>query len=105
MEKQRSKNAYDNSREIYVITHGRKCMVFPRAYFEKTEWMNFEYIKLPAPSAYDKILKKHYGNYQELPPVDQRGQHHSIFFDPDKPYTKYIGVMSKEELRKHLNNY
>lgn len=105
MEKQRSKTAYDNSREIYVITHGRKCMVFPRAYFEKAEWMDFEYIKLPAPSAYDKILKKHYGNYQELPPVDQRGQHHSIFFDPDKPYTKYIGVMSKEELRKHLNNY
>lgn len=105
MEKVRSRIPYDDARDVYVITHGRKCMVFPRAYFEKVEWMDFEYIKLPVPTAYHEILKDHYGDYEQLPPVGERGQHHTIFFDPDKPYTDYIGVMTKEEVKKCLNDY
>lgn len=105
MEQLRSKIAYDNAQKVYVITHGRKCMVFPKAYFESVKLMEFEYIKLPVPTAYDAILKSHYGNYKELPPVEDRGQHHKIFFDPDKPYTEYIGVMTKKEAEKYLNNY
>lgn len=105
MESLRSRTAYNDAREVYVITHGRKCIVFPKAYYENTEWMDFEYIKLPVPTAYHDILSKHYGNYKQLPPIEERGTHHTIFFDPDQPYAEYIDVMSKEDILSRLNNY
>lgn len=101
----RSRTEYDDAQIVYIITHGARYMVFPRLYFENVEWMDFEYIKLPVPNAYDEILKCHYGNYMELPPMEERGKHHSIFFDPDKPYTEYVGVMTKEDAKKVLNDY
>lgn len=105
MEQIRSRVPYDTANKVSMITHGSRCMVFPREYFEHAQQLTFEYIKIPVPENYDVILKEHYGNYRELPPKEDRGQHHSIFFDPDKPYTEYIGVMTKEEAGRMLNNY
>lgn len=105
LEKLRSRFPYDNSENVYVITHGRKFLVFPREYYEHTKQATFEYIKLPIPEAYDRILKAHYGDYMQLPPEDARGKHHTIFFDPDKPFTEYVDVMTREDMKKHLNNY
>lgn len=105
IENLRSRIPYDSAEEIYVITHGRQCLVFPRVFYEETKQMAFEYIKLPVPTAYDEVLKKHYGDYKKLPPVEKRGQHHSIFFDPDKPYEEYVNVMTREEMKKQLNNF
>ncbi len=105
VEKCRSKVSYEKADEIYMITHGSRWMIFPKEYFEDALWRQFEYIRLPVPKAYEKILKSHYGDYRKLPPVEKRGVHHEIFFDPDKSYREYIGVMSKEEAEKCLNNY
>lgn len=105
MEKARSRIPYDTAKEVSIITHGNRCIFFPKVYFDHVKWMNFEYIKLPIPENSDEILKRHYGNYRELPPKEKRGQHHRIFFDPDKPYTEYIGIMTREEAEKLLNNY
>ena len=76
---------------------------FPRETVEKMA--KYGFLGIPVPKEYDNILKTHYGSYMELPPVGKRGQHHEILFDPDKPYTEYIGKFSKEEAQNLLNNY
>ena len=51
----------------------------------------FEFLELPIPSDYDRILKIEYGDYMSLPPIEERGEWHGgTFFDPDKPYTEYL---------------
>jgi len=40
--------------------------------------VEFEGKLYPAPKDYDVWLTKLYGNYMQLPPVDQRGGHHVI---------------------------
>jgi lipopolysaccharide cholinephosphotransferase len=65
----------------------------------ETVLLPFEDITIPVPIGYESCLKKRYGNFLTLPPVNERGKWHKnkIFFDPDKPYT-YYAKYSKAEL-------
>lgn len=101
----RSQVDFEKAEMICQLTHGNSFLKFPAKYYEESVMMDFEYIQLPVPKAYDSILKTHYGNYMQLPPMEKRGLHHEILFDPDKPYTEYIGKMTKEEAKDLLNNY
>ena len=53
--------------------------------------MPFEYTKTRIPVGYDNCLSTRYGNYMELPPIEQRGTHHNdiVFYDPDVSYLEY----------------
>ena len=52
---------------------------------------DFEGYKVPIPVGYDRILRIVFGDYMQLPPIEERGLHHSgTLFDADKPYTEYI---------------
>ncbi|MGN0316826.1 MAG: phosphorylcholine transferase LicD [Lachnospira sp.] len=42
--------------------------------------LQFESLKCPAPSGYDEMLKNQYGDYMQLPPVEQRRYHPSDVF-------------------------
>ena len=56
---------------------------------------DFEGYKVPIPIGYDRILKIVFGDYMQLPPIEERGLHHSgTLFDADKPYTEYINNLS-----------
>lgn len=101
----RSRVPFKEAEVIYMITHGSRWMIFPKEYFAESLRRPFEYIQLPIPGAYEKILVSHYGAYMELPPKEKRGVHHEIFFDPDKSYKEYMGVMPKAEAERLLNNY
>ena len=54
--------------------------VFKKEWFKSMIRLSFEGLEISAPSEYDKILKKLYGNYMELPPEDKRISHHSHYF-------------------------
>ena len=43
--------------------------------------LDFEDIKINVPNQYDKILKRVYGNYMELPPIDKRQNHYPYILD------------------------
>lgn len=61
---------------------------FPIEYFQKTVLLPFESFSMPAPAAYDEILRILYGDYQKL--VRGGGDHNYPFFLP-----------AEEELEKH----
>ena len=52
----------------------------------------FENILVPAPKAYDSVLKRIYGKYMEYPPLGERGKWHDnqVLMDPDMPYLEYL---------------
>ena len=50
----------------------------------------FEFLELPIPSDYDSVLTLEYGNYMELPPIEERYAHDDIIFDIGKAYTEYL---------------
>lgn len=54
--------------------------IMPKEWFDDTIALPFEGRLIQAPSRYDEILKRIYGNYMELPPIEKRVSHHSHFF-------------------------
>lgn len=52
---------------------------------------DFEYTKIRIPKGYDNVLRTRYGDYMQLPPVEQRGTHHDniVFYDPNVSYSEY----------------
>lgn len=63
-----------------------KRNIFKKSWFEKTQWMPFEFLIVPVPGGYDNILKIQYGDYMKFPPKEKRGLWHEFVFDPDTPY-------------------
>ncbi len=67
-----------------------KKRLWPKEDFENVVMMEFEGLKVPAPCGWDNYLKIVYGDYLNLPPVEQRGlKHDNAIFDPDHSYTEY----------------
>ena len=58
---------------------------------EKTVEVPYEDTTARIPVGNDRCLRKTYGDYMKLPPVEQRAQHHDavVFYDPFVPYTQY----------------
>lgn len=82
-----TKNIDSNSK---VNAHSSDCMylanlsqrwfnneLLPREYYTKTTELIFENYKFLAPFNYDAVLTILYGNYLELPPLEERETHHS----------------------------
>lgn len=84
----------------YVLS-GNEVLL--RSDLEKTIKVPFENTKVHIPQGFDRCLRKQYGNYMALPPVDQRGTHHSskVFYDPSKPYTQYQEKDIKDLFEKY----
>ena len=101
----RKKVPFDKADNVYIICHGGKLINFPKEYLEGNCIREFEYIHISIPSGYDKLLSLHYGDYMELPPLEVRGEHHNIFFDPDHSYKKYEDSLPLEIAKKQFNDY
>ncbi|WP_407855919.1 LicD family protein [Enterococcus hailinensis] len=67
--------------------------VYSEADFVGAKLVPFEDTELPIPIGYDNYLKKVFGNYMKLPPVEQRVAHHeTVYIDPNNSYKKYKGI-------------
>ena len=61
--------------------------------FDNTIFHNFEGFDVRIPSEYDSILTKLYGNYMELPPVEQRKPlHMTEHVSCNMPYGDYLAI-------------
>ena len=91
------------SDRIAMMTHDD---FFLKRYWLKKEELDdlvmlpFENIMVPAPRAYDTVLKRIYGDYMEFPPVEKRGVWHEnlLLVDPDVPYGEFLS--SNTSMRK-----
>ena len=74
---------------VITIREFHRKALFRKSY-DKVCYHKFENMKLPIPYEYDSVLKQEYGNYMELPPIEERGAHDDILFDADRPYNYYL---------------
>lgn len=59
-----------------------KYFQFPKEYYEKVLYLPFEYMTIPVPAEYEKMLQKRYGNYLKV--VKNSGAHDYPFFESQK---------------------
>jgi len=55
---------------------------FPKEYYAETVYLPYEYISMPVPKMYDKMLRQRYGDYVRL--VKTAGAHDYPFFEGQK---------------------
>ena len=66
-----------NLGDISVFTYGMK-EVFPKEDFSASVPLEFEGRTVPAPTGYQRVLTRMYGDYMQLPPEDKRKTHHAF---------------------------
>lgn len=95
----------EEAKEVFIWTHGR-ALVFEKKSIETIRKVPFEWTFVPVPFDSDSILKKQYGDYKNtLPPLSDRLHHHTLFIDPDKPYSEYFGKLSEKEIAESQVDY
>lgn len=90
--KPKSKHKIGIMYEIFLGDYKR--WLWPAECAESVEEVPFEYTTIQISSKCDEMLKISFGDYMKYPPVDKRVQSHSIEFEPDVSYKKYININS-----------
>jgi len=86
----RKRAKYAGITDTYLDKYDASKLAFPREIFDEYKYVPFENIEIPIPKDYDSFLKIFFGDYMSFPPVEERGIHHNIIFDPNTPYKEYI---------------
>lgn len=77
-----------------VLPYSKK--IWKEEDFTSAIFVDFEGYKIPIPKGYNHILTTVFGDYMELPPIEERGLHHSgTIFDADIPYSEYVAKLKK----------
>ena len=70
----------------------------PEKWFFPVKLVPFENLLVPVQANQHEYLKSIYGDYMQLPPVEERKFHHDyVCIDFDKPYTSYKGKLYCKE--------
>ena len=75
----------------YVFWLNREQLHIPKTAYEKTVYLPFEHIRLPAPCGYDEVLTAEYGDY--MVPVKGTADH-------DYPFYRHMEEDLKRELQR-----
>lgn len=81
---------YNCDRWMALEVTPERSVHFPKALWTKNIMMDFEFIKVPVPDCYDYILRDHYGDYMQLPPIENRVNHEYLNLEPEIPFVKYF---------------
>ncbi len=81
-------------RGVYLANYGGAWGVkeiVPVEWYGEGVELEFEGLRVIAPTEYDKWLTQVYGDYMTLPPIEKREPHHYVdAVDMDKSYTYYV---------------
>lgn len=88
-EKLVSKYKDKNTNYKSTLSFGYRNILLESEIFDNFEYRKFEYLKLPCPKEYHKILIKYYGK-EYMIPIMQNSAHGNFFFDTKKSYKEYI---------------
>lgn len=73
-----SKYNYNDADYVSQTTFVPTLARYPKEMFERYDLVQFEQYKFNIISDYDTFLSSRYGNYMELPPLEQRVPHHNF---------------------------
>ena len=73
--------------------HLEDCPRMPAWTYESTVEVPFEFMMLPAPIGYDRILRNYYGD-DYMTPAQAPSWHNGMIYDPDVPYEEYLKTLS-----------
>lgn len=80
-----------NTRRVHTFLGGaviKSHNMFPREIFQNYELVDFEGAMFPLVKDYDAYLRICFGDYMELPPLENRKMH-AVFFDLERSYIDY----------------
>ena len=80
------------SKDVGLLTFYEKleeCPRMPEFCYESAVEVPFEFLMLPAPIGYDKVLRNYYGD-DYMTPQKAPSWHSGMIYDPDVPYTEYL---------------
>lgn len=75
--------------KYFSISEGKKKQVWDRECFKKALDYPFEFISIPVPVGYEKIMDSFFGDWHT--PRQVRSFHGLVIFDTGKSYSEYIG--------------
>lgn len=82
-------HSYENAKTVtlYSGAYGRRD-IYPKEWFRGTTKAVFEGVEVDLPVDYEEYLSQLYGDYMQLPPVEQRISHHTkAYFNMDRRLT------------------
>ena len=82
---------YSFSKAKYIRHLGLE--LFKKEWFDDVLYVDFEGYKMPIPIGYDEVLKSEFGDYMQLPKLEDRKPITKvIFYDLENSYEKYKGI-------------
>ncbi len=72
---------------VGVFEFGEKHIKY-REDYEESQYVDFEFVKMPIPVRYDHALRTYFGNYMVMQKAPSN--HGGVFFDTGKSYKEYI---------------
>ena len=85
------KYEFDKSEYVFYMFSKRSKFNLKREWFDTYKTHKFEDIEVRIPCECEKILEMFYGDWKQLPPIDQRNGGHSLLIvDLNKSYKEYI---------------
>lgn len=94
-ERRLSRYGTENCEQVASFGEGATIMRmrFPTRWFREVAYLDFAGHRMPVPGDWDQYLKISFGDYMQLPPVEERvARHSAVFIDLDNSYTKYKGI-------------
>lgn len=81
---------YDKAKNVQVYTGSYGFReIFPKAWLGGGRLFKFEHLEVPLPEEWDKYLRHFFGDYMQLPPVEQRiEKHNRAYLNMDRRETK-----------------
>lgn len=79
---------YDESEYVNIFTSQYRSKPYKKEWYNDTVYLDFEFLKIPAPVGYDDVLRAQYGDY--MTPCKGLSSHTIGFIDPDRPYMDYL---------------
>ena len=71
-------SAEGNHYMLYADSNLKKPICFEKEWYAHIKLQPFERYMFNVPQEYDKVLRRCYGDYMELPPVEKRVTHHAF---------------------------
>lgn len=68
---------------------------FPKSWMDSSTTLSFEGMTVDIQSNFDQILRKHYGDYMKLPPVEEQRSRHQIAYVNLEKHESYDEVKKK----------